>query len=321
MKNMKADSPSMPFGGPEEVAFTPDGKAIVFCAKEGGSSEAWSTNFDLYLAPIDASAAPRNLTEANKAFDTRPMFSPDGKSLAWLAMARPGYEADRQAIMVMSWPDGKPREIAPKWDRSAEQVVWSKNGKTMYVVATNLGNQSLFTIDVARGDAKTIQAWGWINSIAGVSGKRVIFDMDHLRSPAEIYSASSDKDMKQITNVNADLLAGVRFGEPEQFSFKGANNDEVYAWVVKPADFDASKKYPVFVFVYGEPAAQTVLDQWGGAQMQWHQMLADRGYVVVSVDPRGTPAPKGSAAPTQSGRPGAQASRIRCDPCGSGARY
>src|SRR5678810_1319178 len=82
----------------------------------------------------------------SKALDTRPVFSPDGKSLAYLAMARPGFEADRQGIMVMSWPAGEPRGIAPKWDRSAESMAWSKDGKTMYVVATNLGHQSLFSI-------------------------------------------------------------------------------------------------------------------------------------------------------------------------------
>src|SRR5262249_21530205 len=169
MKAMDADSPSKPFGGAEEIAFTPDNKSIVFSAKNVGREEAWSTNFDLFVAPIDASAAPRSITEANKALDTRPVFSPDGKSLAYLAMARPGFEADRQAVMVMSWPpSGQPRDIAPKWDRSAESIVWSKDGKTIYSVATNLGQQSLFTINVAKGDAKAMISWGWVNDIAGL---------------------------------------------------------------------------------------------------------------------------------------------------------
>jgi len=285
MKNMDADSPSSPFGGPEEIAFTPDGKSVVFSAKNVGREESWSTNFDLFLVPIDASAAPRSITEANKALDTRPVFSPDGKQLAWLAMARPGYEADRQGIMVTSWPDGKVREIAPKWDRSAESMLWSKDGKTMYVVATNLGNQSLFSLDVAKGDAKAIQSWGWINSIAGIAGKKVIFDMDHLRSPSEIYAASSDKDMQQITKINADLLASVRMGEPEQFSFKGANNDEVYAWVVKPADFDPNKKYPVAFLVHGGPQGSMS----NHFHYRWNpEIYAAHGYAAIVVDFHGS---------------------------------
>ncbi len=285
MKAMEADSPSQPFGGAEEIAFTPDGKSVVFSAKNVGREEAWSTNFDLFVAPLDGSAAPRSITEANKALDTRPVFSPDGKSLAWLAMARPGYEADRQGIMVMSWPTGAAREIAPKWDRSAESMVWSKDAKTMYVVATNLGNQSLFAVNVAKGDAKAIQSWGWINSIAGVSGKKVIFDMDHLRSPSEIYAASNDKDMKQLTNVNADLLASVRFGEPEQFSFKGANGDEVYAYAVKPADFDANKKYPVAFIIHGGPQGSMS----NHFHYRWNpEIYAAHGYAVVFVDFHGS---------------------------------
>jgi dipeptidyl aminopeptidase/acylaminoacyl peptidase len=285
MKAMDADSPSQPFGGAEEIAFTPDGKSIVFSAKDVGREEAWSTNFDLFLAPIDASAAPHSITESNKALDTRPVFSPDGKSLAYLAMARPGFEADRQAVMVMSWPDGKPRDIAPKWDRSAESIVWSKDGKTLYSVATNLGQQSLFTINVAKGEAKPMISWGWINDIAGLSGKRVIYSMDHLRSPVELYSASNDKDIAEVTHVNADMLASVRFGEPEQFSFKGANNDDVYAYVVKPADFDASKKYPVALIVHGGPQGSMA----NHFHYRWNpEIYAAHGYAVVFVDFHGS---------------------------------
>ena len=285
MKSMDADSPSIPFGGGEEFTFTPDGKSIVFSAKNVGREEAWSTNSDLFVVPLDGSSAPRTLTEANKALDTRPVFSPDGKSLAYLAMARPGFEADRQGIMVMSWPAGEPRDIAPKWDRSAESMAWSKDGKTMYVVATNLGHQSLFSIDVAKGSTKTLVSWGWVNSIAGVSGKKVIYDMDHLRSPSELYSASNDKDIMQLTSVNKDLLASVRFGEPEQFTFKGANNDEVYAWAVRPADFDASKKYPVALIVHGGPQGSMS----NHFHYRWNpEIYAAHGYAVVFVDFHGS---------------------------------
>jgi dipeptidyl aminopeptidase/acylaminoacyl peptidase len=200
-------------------------------------------------------------------------------------MARPGFEADRQGIMVMSWPAGTARDIAPEWDRSAESMVWSKDGRTMYVVATNLGNQSLFAINVAKGDTKALVSWGWVNNIAGISGKKVIYDMDHLRSPSELYSASNDKDIMQLTSVNKDLLATVRFGEPEQFSFRGANNDEVYAYAVKPADFDASKKYPVALIVHGGPQGSMS----NHFHYRWNpEIYAAHGYAVVFVDFHGS---------------------------------
>ncbi|HET6348476.1 MAG TPA: S9 family peptidase [Candidatus Krumholzibacteria bacterium] len=286
MKNMDADCPSVPFGGNEEFTFTPDGKSMVFSSKNVGREEAWSTNFDLFLAPIDGSAAPSSITAENKAWDTRPVFSPDGKQMAYLAMKRPGFEADRLGIMVRAWPDGATREVAPAWDRSAESFVWSKDGKTLYVVATNLGNQSLFAIDVAKGTAKTIVKEGWVGSIAGFAGKRIIYGSDNLRSPVELYSASLDgKDVKPVTKINADRLAAIRFGEPEQFSFKGANNDDVYAWVVKPADYDPARKYPVAFLVHGGPQGSMS----NHFHYRWNpEFYAGAGYAVIVIDFHGS---------------------------------
>jgi dipeptidyl aminopeptidase/acylaminoacyl peptidase len=286
MKTMDADSPSKPFGSAEEIAFTPDSKSIVFTARDVGREEAWSTNFDLFLAPIDGSAAPRNLTGDNQAWDTRPVFSPDGKSLAWLAMSRPGYEADRYRLMVRAWPEGPAREIAPSWDHSAETIVWSANGKTIYTNADNVGHRSLFSIDVKSGKSNAIVREGWVNSIAGLAGKRVIYDLDHLRSPAEIYSASLDgKNVKALTSVNANEIAAARWGDPEQFSFKGANGDDVYAWAVKPVDFDATKKYPVAFIIHGGPQGSMS----NHFHYRWNpQFYAGAGYAAVFVDFHGS---------------------------------
>ncbi len=118
MPAMDADTPSKPFGGPEEIAFTPDGKGLVFTARDVGREEAWSTDFDLYYVPIDGSAAPKCLTEANQAMDTTPVFSPDGKTLAYLAMVPPRYEADRFRIVLKAWPDGEARVLTEAWDYS-----------------------------------------------------------------------------------------------------------------------------------------------------------------------------------------------------------
>jgi dipeptidyl aminopeptidase/acylaminoacyl peptidase len=286
MSGMDADTPSKPFGGAEEFAFTPDSKSIVFSARDVGREEAWSTNFDLFATRLDGTAKIVNLTEENKAWDTRPVFSRDGKQLAYLAMKRPGFEADRYALMVRSWPDGKAREIAPAWDRSAEAIVWSADGRTIYTVATNLGHQSIFAIDVASGKATTIVKEGWVNSIAGLTGNRLVFGMDHLKSPVEIYSTTTDgKTVKQLTSVNAAQLAAARWGEPEQFSFKGAHGDTVYAWIVKPVDFDPAKKYPLAFMIHGGPQGSMS----NHFHYRWNpQFYAGAGYAAVMVDFHGS---------------------------------
>ncbi len=285
MKAMEADAPSKPFGGPEEVAFTPDGKSLVFSIADTGREEAWSTQHNLYEAPIDGSAAPQCITEGNQAWITNPVFSPDGKTLAYLAMSRPGFEADRFRIVLMDWPGGKPRVLTENWDRSPGGLTFSSDGKTVYTAADNVGQHSLFAIDVATGAAREVVREGKAGSPV-VAGDRIVFGMCHHKSPVELYSVKSDgSDVKPITSANAEMLASVRMGDSEQFSFPGANDDEVWAYVVKPVDFDPGKKYPVAFLIHGGPQGSFGND----FHYRWNpQTYAGAGYAVVMVDFHGS---------------------------------
>jgi dipeptidyl aminopeptidase/acylaminoacyl peptidase len=285
MKDMDADSPSKPFGGSEEFIFTPDSKSIIFSASNSDRDEAWSTNFDLYHSPIDGSSPPRCITEDNKAWDTAPVFSPDGKTLAYLAMKRPGFEADRFYIMLKSWPDGDLKILAPDWDRSPGTIVWSKNGKTMYAIAANLGQSSLFAINVKTGKVKTIVRNGKVTSV-DFSGKRIVYGMEKLDSPVELYSCDlRGKKTKSITQVNASKLATCKMGTFEQFTFKGWNDETVFAYVGTPVDFDPQKKYPVAFLIHGGPQGS-----FGNKfHYRWNpQVYAAAGYATVMVDFHGS---------------------------------
>jgi len=285
MKGVDADSPSKPFGGSEEYVFTPDSRGVVFTARDAGREEAWSTNFDLYLAPVDGSAAPRNLTSANKAWDVGPVFSPDGKTLAWRAMARPGYESDKFTIVLRGWPEGAERKLAAEWDRAPNEIVWSADGRTIYATAGNLGQTSLFAIDVAGGQVRTVVRDGHVAS-PGVAGDRLVMNIDHLRAPAEVHAVKPDgSGLTALTSVNAPRLAPVKLGEPEQFTFKGWNDETVYAYVVKPIDFDASRKYPIAFLVHGGPQGSFS----NNFHYRWNaQTYAAAGYAVVMVDFHGS---------------------------------
>lgn len=289
MREMEADAPSQPFGGPEEITFTPDGESIVFTARDVGREEAWSTNFDLFVAPIDGSAPPRNLTEANDAWDAHPSFSRDGSTLAWLAMERPGYESDRYRVRLMSWPDGAVRTLAESWDRSPDDLVWDATGRTIYTTAQNLGQHSLFAIDVASGRVRTIVEQGTVRSpqLARVgSQERLVFGLDHLRSPVELYSVKLDgSDQQKLTGFNDARLASVRLGEPEPFTFPGWNDETVYAYVVKPADFDPTRKYPIAFLIHGGPQGSFS----NNFHYRWNpQTYAGAGYAAVMVDFHGS---------------------------------
>jgi len=285
MRGMEADTPSQPFGGPEEIAFTPDGKGIVFTAKDAGRREAWSTNFDLHLAPIDGSQPPKRLTEDNEAWDTQPVFSPDGKTLAYLAMSRPGYEADQLHVVLREWASGRKRLLTEGWDRSASSIAWSPDGKSLYVVAADTGQDSLFAIDVKSGKIRTLVKDGTVHAFDVADG-RIIYSLSHLRSPAELYCVQSDGEtVRKLTDINRDKVAAARMGDCEQFAFRGWKDETVYAYVVKPVDFDPAEKYPVAFLIHGGPQGS-----FGNVfHYRWNpQAYAGAGYAVVMVDFHGS---------------------------------
>lgn len=129
------DTPSKPFGGGEEVSWSPDGKTIYFAMREAGRIEATSTNLDIFAVPADGSTAPLNLTDANDATDNLPTVSPDGRKLAYFAMRRPGYEADRQVLTVRDLASGQTVSLTERWDRSVASIAWAPDSRALYVTA------------------------------------------------------------------------------------------------------------------------------------------------------------------------------------------
>ena len=285
MRGMQADSPSKPFGGAEEFTFTPDGKGVVFTARDAGREEAWSTNLDLWHAPVDRSAAPRRLTAGYPATDTTPVFSPDGKTLAWLAMRRAGYEADRQRILTMRWPDGAQRVLTENWDRSPGSISWSRDGGSLLATADHLGHQALFAVNASSGAVRELIGTGHVRNPAD-TGARIVFGFDHLKSPVELHSSKPDgSDLRRLTSLNDSDLAAVQTGEPEQFTFKGGADDTVYGWIVKPVNFDASRKYPVAFLIHGGPQGSWSND----FHYRWNpQVYAGAGYAAVMIDFHGS---------------------------------
>jgi dipeptidyl aminopeptidase/acylaminoacyl peptidase len=282
---LDGDVPSKPFGDRDDYQFSPDGKTVVFSLKIAGHDESWSTNFDIYQVPAVGGQKPRNLTAENPATDSKPAFSPDGRTLSYLAMTRPGFEADRFHLVLMDVASGKKRTLADNWDRSISDYAWAPDGKSLYASADDVGQHRLFSIDANSGKVAPVTGPGWVTGY-DVRRDTVVIAHNDLASGVQLFKMNAGStQMTQLTHQNAAALADVRFGEYEQFSFPGANGDKVYGYVVKPWNAKAGSKYPVAFLVHGGPQGSFGND-WG---YRWNpQVYAGAGYAVVMIDFHGS---------------------------------
>jgi dipeptidyl aminopeptidase/acylaminoacyl peptidase len=276
------DTPSKPFGGAEEIAFSPDGRTVFFALREAGRIEPLSTNLDIFQVPSDGSAAPVNLTDANDATDNLPTVSPDGRTLAYFAMARPGYEADRQVLMLRDLATGQVRALTHGWDRSVGSIEWSRDGKSLLVTAEDTLEQPVFRVDAATGAVTRLTPDGHYGNVHALPGGAVLATMNSIAAPDDIYRIEG-ASVTKLTDVNRELLSQLDAIAFQKFSFTGANNDRVWGWELKPAN--ASARLPVAFLVHGGPQG-TFSNSWS---YRWNpRVFISPGYAAVGVDFHGS---------------------------------
>ncbi|HEY0502350.1 MAG TPA: S9 family peptidase [Lysobacter sp.] len=284
--DVHGDVPSRPFGDSTEYTWAPDGKSLVFSARIADAKEPTSTNFDLYRVSADGSGAAKNLTAANPAWDTGATFSADGNTLYYRAMKRPGFEADRFGLMAMDVASGSTREIAPKWDRSADGITLANEGRTIYTTATDLGQHPLFGVDIATGQVNKLIGDGTVSAI-DLAGPTLALTRNSLQTGDVLYTTSADATapLRAITQTTRERLPDVSFGDFQQFSFKGWNGDTVHGYVVKPWNFVEGQTYPVAFLIHGGPQGSF----GNGWSYRWNpQTYAGQGYAVVMIDFHGS---------------------------------
>ncbi len=289
MKGVDADCPIKPFGGAEEYDWSPDGKEIAYTAQLGDDT-AWSTDLNIYIVSLGGGPT-RCITQENKATDTGPAYSPDGKFIAYRAMARPGFEADRLQIKLYDRQSGRTRSLAADWDRSPGSLAWSADGKTLLATVEESARQKVVTIDAAAGKVRVIVGDHYNTGVAMVGGAgaaagRIVFGQDSLTEPVEIWSARADgSDLVRLTHVNDERVKLAQMSKPEEFHFTGALDEKVQAWILKPVGFVAGRKYPVAFIIHGGPQG-AITDHF---HYRWNlQAFAGAGYAVVAVNFHGS---------------------------------
>ncbi|MCP1471226.1 dipeptidyl aminopeptidase/acylaminoacyl peptidase [Sphingobium sp. OAS761] len=283
MGALVGDTPSKPFGGGEEIAWSRDGKTLFFALREAGRIEPLSTNLDIFSVPADGSAAPTNLTDANDATDTLPVVSPDGKWLAYAAMKRPGYESDRLVLTLRDIATGETRALTQGWDRSVGSIAWAADGKSLLVTANDVLDNPVFRVDAASGKVTRLTEKGHAGSVVPLPQGGFVYALDSIQSPADFWKMPVKGRPVRLTDVNAAKLAGVDDVSVERFSFKGAAGDTVWGQIVKPKG--VTGKLPVAFLVHGGPQG-SFGDSWS---YRWNpKAFAAHGYAAVTIDFHGS---------------------------------
>jgi dipeptidyl aminopeptidase/acylaminoacyl peptidase len=270
--------------GISQVSFHPDGTSLSFSAKTPSKTEAWTTNFDIFEVNLSDREID-NLTIDNSAWDAKPVYSNNGRYLAYVAMSTPGYESDKFTIQIRDNRSGKVKSVASQWDRSVSEMIFSPDNKTLYVTANDIGQKSIFEINAEFGDVRSVYRDGTMANIA-VSQNTLYFTRHTLNSPKDIYQIATDGyGIKQLTQVNSEKLANTTLAGFEQFSFKGWNDEQVFGYWLKPANYRANEKYPVAFLVHGGPQGS-----FGNMfHYRWNaQLWAAQGYAVVMIDFHGS---------------------------------
>ncbi|HAC73987.1 MAG TPA: peptidase S9, partial [Porphyromonadaceae bacterium] len=281
------EAPMLPFGGIEQLAWSPDGKTIAYTSrKKTGKEYAVSTNSDIFFYDVE-SGKTTNMTEGMMGYDVNPQFSPDGSKLAWQSMERDGYEADKNRLFVMDLATGDKTYVTENFDYNTDAFVWNTDNKTLYLVACVEAKTQLFSADIRSKQISPITKGKHDYASVALGNGKLIAKRHSMSQPDEIYSVElTNGQATEISFENKHILEQLTMGETEERWIETTDGKQMLTWVVYPPDFDSTKTYPALLYCQGGPQS-TVSQFWS---YRWNlQMMAANGYIVVAPNRRGLP--------------------------------
>ncbi len=278
------DAPPFSLSGLADYDLSPDGKELCF-ARNTDEPEASSTNVDLWVVPV-AGQTPRKIT-TNLAYDGSPVYSPDGRYIAYRAQRQPGFESDRFEIMVYERSTNSTRSLTANLDHSVDALIWTPDSQSILFTADDEGYHSIFKVMMKGNNISRIAQKSYNSDIqVSPNGNMLFFMRQSISQPPEIFSCDiNGHDVRQLTAVNDSALSEIEFGVVENVKYKSADETEIQAWIVKPPSFSDNRKWPAIVLIHGGPQGS-----WSDSfSYRWNlHMFASRGYIVFAPNPRGS---------------------------------
>lgn len=291
MGGERFDTPLNPFGGVEQIGWSPDGKRIAYTAKKtSGTAYTVSTNSDIYIVDLE-SGETTNLTEGMMGYDVEPVFSPDGGRIAWLSMERDGYEADRNRLFVHDFAAGTSVELTAGYDNDAHSPVWAADGQSIFFTSDSWGTVQIFAVAASGGEVRRVTegVFDYVSLDVARQGDEevLVASRRSMSSPNEIYRVDARTgEAEQITFANREILAGIELGRVEKRMVEATDGGEILTWVIYPPGFDPARRYPALLYAQGGP--QGTVSQF--FSYRWNfQLMAAHGYIVVAPNRRGVP--------------------------------
>jgi dipeptidyl aminopeptidase/acylaminoacyl peptidase len=279
------DSPPYAASSGVDFAFSPDSAELAYI-RNPDRVEAISTNSDIYVVPATGGAG-RSISANNRGYDVGPVYSRDGKYIIYRSQVTAGFEADRWRIMVYNRASGTTTELTRGFDLQVEEVVLSPDNTTLYFTAGERGHAPIYKVPLAGGPSKKIVSDVFATNLQITpDGRSLVFANSSIAFPPEVYRVNDDgQGLTALTRANGDLMARAKLRKPEEVEWIGAVGRKVHGFVVKPKDFDPSKKYPLLVLIHGGPQSAWN-DSWS---YRWNpEVFANSGYVVFAPNPRGS---------------------------------
>lgn len=281
------ESPMLPFGGMEQLSWSPDGKIIAYTSrKKTGKEYAVSTNSDIFLYDVE-SKTTRNITEGMMGYDVNPAFSPDGTKIAWQSMERDGYESDKNRLFILDIASGEKTDVTAQFDNNVDAFIWNHDSNTLYALCGVTARTHIYRVDPANFTLQAITSGDYDYSSLQLYENDIIATRRSLSSPDEIFRVNtSDGNVTELSFENKHILDQLTMGKVEERWIKTSDGKQMHTWVIYPPKFDPNKKYPALLYCQGGPQS-TVSQFWS---YRWNfQMMAANGYIVVAPNRRGVP--------------------------------